>query len=101
MVKDGKTNYFQLPFQGLTPPQNVSLKQKDQVEIHWDTAYAANTPLSHYEVLRDGKLVGKVKHEPQVSRDPFTFADQEKGKSYRVVSVDQDGNRAEAEELQA
>jgi aryl-alcohol dehydrogenase-like predicted oxidoreductase len=101
MVKDGKTNYFQLPFQGLTPPQNVSLKQKDQMEIFWDTAYAANVPLSHYEVLRNGKLVGKVKHEPQVSRDPFTFVDQEKGNTYQVVSVDMDGNRAVGEEVQA
>ena len=100
-VKDGQTNYFQLPHQGLTPPQNVVLKQKDKMEILWDTAYASNAPLSHYEVLRDGKLVGKVKHEPQISRDPFTFLDVEKGKSYQVVVVDEDGNRAVGETLQA
>lgn len=101
MVKDGKTNYFQLPYQGLTPPQNVKLNQKDQVELSWDTAYAAKVPLAHYEVLRNGKLVGKVKHEPQVSRDPFIFTYREKGGMYRVVTVDQDGNRAEGEEMQA
>jgi hypothetical protein len=79
----------------------VVLKQKDKIEILWDTAYAANAPLSHYEVLRDGKLVGKVKHEPQISRDPFTYLDVEKGNSYQVVVVDEDGNRAVAEPLQA
>jgi aryl-alcohol dehydrogenase-like predicted oxidoreductase len=99
-VKDGKTNYFQLPYRGLTPPQNVALKQKDHVEIRWDTAYAANDPLSHYEVLRNGKLIGTVSHQPQVTRDPFIYVDKEKGTSYRVVVVDQAGNRAEGEELQ-
>ncbi len=99
-VKDGKTNYFQLPYEGLTPPQNVALKQKDHVEIRWDTAYAANDPLSHYEVLQNGKLIGTVSHQPQVTRDPFIYVDKEKGTSYRVVAVDQAGNRAEGEELQ-
>jgi aryl-alcohol dehydrogenase-like predicted oxidoreductase len=96
---EGGTNYFQLEYRGLTPPQNVALERKDQVEIHWDTAYAANAPISHYEVMRNGKLVGKVKHEPQVSRDPFTFTDQENGTSYKVIAVDYDGRKAESESL--
>jgi predicted aldo/keto reductase-like oxidoreductase len=100
-VKDGKTNYFQLPHQGLTPPQNVHLKQTDHLEIRWDTAYASNDPLSHYEVLRDGKPVAKVSHQPQVTREPFIYTDKLQGKTYKVVAVDKAGNRAEGENLQA
>jgi aryl-alcohol dehydrogenase-like predicted oxidoreductase len=98
---EGGTNYFQLPFQKLSPPRNLNLKQKDGMEICWDTAFAATAALSHYEIIRDGKLVGKVKHKPQISREPFTFTDKEKGKSYKVVTVDMDGRRAEGDELKA
>jgi len=101
MVKEGKTNYFQLPFRGLTPPQNLNLTKEQGINISWDTAYAALVPLSHYEVWRNGKLVGKVKHSPQISRNPFTFADQASDGTYQVVSVDMDGNRAGGDELQA
>jgi aryl-alcohol dehydrogenase-like predicted oxidoreductase len=96
---EGGTNYFQLQYRGLTPPQKVALKAKEQVEIRWDTAYAASAPISHYEVMRNGRLIGSVAHTPQVSRDPFTFTDPEKGSTYKVVTVDQDGQKAESEVL--
>jgi len=40
-----------------------------------------------------------VKHQPQVSKDPFRFRDESKGSAYQVVSVDMAGNRAESETL--
>ncbi len=96
---EGGTNYFQLEYRGLTPPQNLVLKQKEQVEIRWDSAYAGNAPISHYEVMRNGRLAGKVTHTPQISRDPFIFKDAEKGSTYTVVTVDRDGRKAESEGL--
>ncbi|MEN8227082.1 MAG: aldo/keto reductase [Bacteroidota bacterium] len=98
-VKEGKTNYFQLPHRGLTPPRNVQISGKKKVEITWDTAYAADAPLSHYEVNRDGKRVGTVKHQPQISMDPFRFKDNSNGGSYQVVTVDMAGNRSESDTL--
>ncbi len=98
-VKNGQTNWFQLPKTELSPPANVMLEIKDDTQITWDTAYAAEAPLSHYEVFREGKKVATVKHQPQVSKDPFQFRDDRKGNNYQIVSVDMAGNRAESETL--
>ncbi len=95
-VKDGKTNYFQLPYSGLTAPQNLKIKDG---EISWDTAFAATSPLSHYEIFRDGIKITTIPHQPQTTKKPFRFADQKKGASYMLVSVDQEGNRAESDLL--
>jgi aryl-alcohol dehydrogenase-like predicted oxidoreductase len=97
--KEGKTNYFQLPKTGLTPPGNLKITRNANVEITWDSAYADEAPLSHYEVLRDGELVGSVEHIPQTSREPFRFTDDAIAGSYKVVTVDKTGNRSESEEL--
>lgn len=96
-VKDGRTNWFQLPRAELSPPNNLLIDTKRDIEITWDTAYAADAPLSHYEIFREGKKVCTVKHQPQISKDPFRFKDTTQGKSYQVVTVDMDGNRAESE----
>jgi hypothetical protein len=96
-IKNGKTNYFQMEKTGLTPPQNIKIEGKKEVNITWDTAYAADAPLSHYEVLRDGKMVAKVKHKPQTTMQPFSFKEAKKGATYRLVSVDVQGNRSESE----
>ncbi len=98
-VKDGQTNWFQLPRAELSPPNNLLVDAKNDAQITWDTAYAADAPLSHYEIFRDGKKVATVEHKPQITKDPFRFKDTAKGKSYRVVSVDMDGNRSESEML--
>ena len=97
--KEGKTNYFQLPKTGLTPPGNLKIKREKRVEITWDSAYADDAPLAHYEVYSEGELVASVKHVPQVSQEPFRFTDDTTGTSYMVVTVDQKGNRAESEAL--
>jgi hypothetical protein len=101
LVKEGQTNYFQLPWQGLTPPNNVKLSVGNEVEITWDTAYAADAALAHYEVYRDDKLVATIRHLPQTSREPFIFKEDKKGGVYRVVTVDNAGNRAGSEPIQA
>lgn len=101
VAKEGKTNYFQLPKIGLTPPNNLNISMKDQVEITWDTAYAADAPLSHYEVYRDNKKVASISHHPQTSRNPFLFRDDSKGSTYKVVAVDMAGNLSESEILNA
>jgi len=97
--KEGKTNYFQLPRTGLTPPGNLKISVGKEVEIAWDSACADQAPLSHYEVFRDGLKIASLKHEPQVSTEPFRFTDSEKGHSYTVVTVDHQGNRSESEVL--
>lgn len=99
IAKGGMTNYFQLPRAELSPPRNVMAKSGNEVLITWDTAYAAEAPLSHYEVIRDGKKVGTIPHQPQISKDPFVFRDETPGGSYQVVSVDSAGHRSEGELL--
>jgi aryl-alcohol dehydrogenase-like predicted oxidoreductase len=98
-VKAGMTNYFQMARMDLTPPNNILIQAKEEVEITWDSAYAADAPLSHYEILREGKKIATVQHAPQTTMEPFRFKDPLKGNSYRVVTVDQAGGRAESEEL--
>ena len=69
------------------------------MEVTWDTAYAADTPISHYEILRDGKMIASVTHSPQITTEPFRFKDKKKGATYAVVTVDMNGDRAESEKL--
>ncbi len=98
-VKDGKTNYFQLPFRGLTPPENIRIKAGSPVIINWDSALAATAPLAHYEIWRDGKRIVEIPHKPQTSREPFAYEDKKPGKRYTLVTVDHNGERAESEEI--
>jgi aryl-alcohol dehydrogenase-like predicted oxidoreductase len=98
-VNEGKTNYFQLERLDLSPPNNIRLSEANGLEIRWDTAYASESPLSHYEILKDGKKTVQIKHQPQVTKQPFTYFDKTPGKSYQVVSVDQAGNRGVSEIL--
>jgi hypothetical protein len=100
-VADGKTNYFQREKIDLSPPNNLKVNADKQVEITWDSAYASEAPLSHYEIIREGKKVATVQHKPQVTKEPFRFTDSARGKSYQVVTVDQAGHKAESEALNA
>jgi predicted aldo/keto reductase-like oxidoreductase len=98
-VKNGQTNWFQLPKTGLTPPQNIKIETKDRMEITWDSAVAAETMLSHYEVFKKDKKVGTITHEPQTTAKPFGFKEQAGQGPYKIVAVDLAGNRAESEEF--
>jgi hypothetical protein len=100
-VKEGQTNWFQLPREELSPPRNVKVVRKQELEITWDTAYAADAPLSHYEVFHGNKKVATVKHRPQATKKPFAFQGKAEGGEYKIVTVDRNGNRAESEIFQA
>jgi hypothetical protein len=95
--KDGLANYFQLPHRGLTPPQDIKLGKAGEMGIRWNSALADKEPLSHYEVFRGEELVATILHTPQTTTEPFRYkGDLDQG-SYKVVTVDKAGNRAESE----
>jgi len=106
-AKGGKTNYFQRQAEVLGPPRQVAASQNMQgdqrvVSLTWQTAYASDQPLSHYEIQRDHKDIGRVEHHPQITEAPFAFQDQPKdhlAHRYRVITVDAAGRMAGSEEL--
>jgi hypothetical protein len=104
-VQDGKTNYFQLPHQDLTPPRDAAVvREPGGVKLTWQTAFAGDEPISHYEISRDGAKIGQVAHHPQVDKTPFAFVDKSAGGStrkYEVATVDASGRRASMGELVA
>jgi aryl-alcohol dehydrogenase-like predicted oxidoreductase len=95
-ARNGETNYFQLADKGLTPPRNAKAIKSEGVKLTWDTSYAGNEPISHYEIVSDNKVVGTVKHLPQVSKEPFSFQ-VTSGKEFKVVAVDAIGRKSETE----
>jgi len=105
IVKEGRTNYFQLTDKGLTSPANVSANQRKTggeriVNISWNTAFAGNMPLKTYEIWRDGKIIGTVNHKPQTSKTPFTFSDKltdDLSHGYSVIITDLSGRSARSE----
>jgi len=101
IAKDGMTNYFQLPARGLTPPQDIKIKAGTEMEISWNSALAADEPLSHYEVFHGEELVATVLHTPQTITAPFRFKGTKKEGSYKVVTIDKAGKRAESEVMKA
>ena len=105
-VKAGETNYFQDKPKGLTAVNDVkSTKvENNTLELSWDSAFAGDEPIEKYEILKNGKLVGEVKHLPQTTLKKFTFKDklETTGKSeYQIVTVDMSRGRKESEKLQA
>jgi aryl-alcohol dehydrogenase-like predicted oxidoreductase len=95
-ARNGETNYFQLADNGLTPPRNVRVTKSDGVKLSWDTSYAGNEPISHYEIVSGDKVIGTVRHVPQVSKEPFTF-EAKTGKDFKVVAVDAIGRKSASE----
>jgi len=100
IAKEGKTNYFQLPARGLTPPQDIKINGGTEMEISWNSALAANDPLSHYEVFNGKELVATILHTPQTNTDPFRFKGNTGAGKFSVVTVDRAGNRAESEVME-
>ncbi len=92
-VKPG-SNYFQvIPKQELTGPRNL---RQEGNHLKWDTAFAGDATISHYEVLIGGNLVAKVEHKPQTLKsNPFIAEVDKSDTDIRVAAVDMDGNRAE------
>ncbi len=107
-VKEGKTNYFQLPKQELTPPREAAAQQemrdgKRLSRLQWQTAFAGDEPIQHYEIWRDQKKIKQVAYQPQTSRKPLLFEETIKDKSahnYQIKTVDAAGRSASSEDLQ-
>jgi aryl-alcohol dehydrogenase-like predicted oxidoreductase len=89
------SNYFQIEKVGLTAPGNL---RKADNKILWDTAFAGDVPVNHYEVMVNGEKAGEVKHRPQILKSkPFVFETSIKaGDKVVVFAVDKNGDRAEA-----
>jgi aryl-alcohol dehydrogenase-like predicted oxidoreductase len=107
IVKEGKTNYFQLPAAPLSPPVDEKISQikengKRVVALNWHSAYAGREPVTHYEIDRDGQKVAEILHKPQITKDPFSFNDRlddEQRHSYTILAVDAGGNKAAGKPL--
>lgn len=93
-AREGDTNYFQLANRGLTPPRNVRIARTDKLRLSWDSGYAGDEPISHYEIVSGEKVLGTLKHTPQITREPFTFDALAAGNEFSVVAVDAAGRKA-------
>jgi hypothetical protein len=93
-VKPG-SNYFQgIAKEGLTAPRDIRLSEN---KITWQTSYADEAPISYYEVLVGGQLVGKVEHKPQLLKSqPFSFETDKVAGEIIIAAVDAAGKRAES-----
>ncbi|MCY1722712.1 aldo/keto reductase [Prolixibacteraceae bacterium Z1-6] len=89
-----KSNYFQaIDKEKLSTPRDLKLEAN---KLTWQSALADEEPISHYEIMVNGQLVGKVEHKPQLLKSkPFGFDLKEHGKEIIVVAVDKAGNRSE------
>jgi len=107
LVKDGKTNYFQIPDGKLTPPREPAVDQEMRgservARLSWHTAYAGSEAIKHYEIWRDNQIVSQMEHHPQLSKVPFVFEEKltdRKAHNYKLHSVDAGGSRAKTEQL--
>lgn len=107
LVKEGKTNYFQLPKELLTPPGEAAAAQemrdgKRMVRLSWQTAFAGDEPIMEYEIWRDRQKIGQIRHQPQISRKPFLFEETLADKlphQYRLSTMDATGRQASTEDL--
>jgi aryl-alcohol dehydrogenase-like predicted oxidoreductase len=103
-AKEGKTNYFQTAAIPLTAPKQVAVVQNKEnnfrnVTISWSTAYAGDTPMTAYEIWRDGVRVNKIPFTPQLTTDLFTWSEPLNDKlahTYSVQIVDSKGRKAES-----
>ncbi len=103
-AKGGMTNWFQVPLESLGAPREavVALEPRGErwiARLEWQTAYAADRPIRHYEIRRDGQAVAEVEHRPQTTKAPFAFEDplpDRAAHAYTVVTVDAAGRTAES-----
>jgi aryl-alcohol dehydrogenase-like predicted oxidoreductase len=106
-AREGQTNWFQVESQPLGAPREAaaSVENRDGkpvVQLSWQTAYAAQEPIDHYEIQRDDQPAGRVEHSPQTTKAPFTFEETvEAGKhhTYQIITVDKAERTAATEPL--
>ena len=80
----------------------VNIHVQLKVLIKWDTAYAGDNPVDHYEVWRNNSKIGQVEHKPQISPEPFKFKDNvdtSARNEYKIITVDKKGGRKESDPL--
>jgi hypothetical protein len=99
-AKEGKTNYFQKPFQELTPPREPKVTPGERAAIiTWHTAYAGDAAIDRYEIWRGGTKLAAIPFKPQTSKTPYQFEDKHPvagEPSYVVKVVDRKNREAEA-----
>ncbi len=109
-AREGRTNWFQVAQQPLgTAPRESAVAIENRggkriARLTWQTAYAADEPISHYEIRRDDQPIGKTEHRPQTTKAPFSFEDVQIKRdrhSYQVVTVDRSGRTAAGPLLEA
>jgi aryl-alcohol dehydrogenase-like predicted oxidoreductase len=99
-----RSNWFQEEALPLGAPRDAAAAVTDRgtVRLTWQTAYAAEHAISHYEIRRNGQPVGTLPHQPQKTKAPFAFEDpavDPEHTAYTVVTVDTAGQTAETEAL--
>lgn len=107
-VLDGQTNYFQQAAEPLGAPRDVAAEQvakagKRVVRLYWHMAYAADVPVAHYRIERDGREIKKILHKPQLTKAPLLFEDDDVGQgnhTYKIVTVDAQGRTAPSKSLE-
>jgi hypothetical protein len=106
-ARQGLTNWFQVEKQPLSPPRDLQASVQEgpdgkSIRLAWQTAYAADQPIDHYEIIRNDNPVGKVDHSPQISKDPFVFqlTEGELKGTFQVAAVDQGGQKAASDPIQ-
>lgn len=96
-VKGGKTNYFQKQAIALVPPREVEvLKDKSNIFLCWNTAFAGAAALKTYEIWKDGVRKAEIPFTPQLTTEKITWteADDNKSHKYIVKAIDQNGREA-------
>jgi hypothetical protein len=97
-AKDGKTNYFQKPFQDLTPPREAKVNSNGKsAVITWHTAYAGDAAIDRYEIWRNGSKIAAIPFKPQTTKKPYQFEDKHAAEdhSYVVKVIDRKNRIAE------
>jgi len=103
-----KTNGFQAPAQPLGAPREAAVQQevvngRRLARLSWQTAYAADEPIDHYAILRDGQAVAQVPFRPQTTRKPLVYedllADDRRSHVYSIVTVDAAQQKAASPDL--
>lgn len=104
-TKDGKTNYFQNPYQDLMAPRDTQVKiENGKALVTWHTAYAADSAIDHYEIWRNGAKIANIPFTPQTTKTPQMYTDQfgkTTPKQYVVKVVDKKERVAETVQVLA
>ncbi len=99
----GGTNWFQEEAIALGAPRDAAATHSEQgTQLTWQTAYAADQPITHYEIRRNGETIGTVPHAPQQTKAPFRYvadADTAESDVYTIVTVDAAGRTAPSDTL--